>query len=181
VIIELGWRQLQAARQWGTERHKQYLNANRERVKQGIHAVAMPAVGWRTLADRLYSKAYHPSGRWAQTKMEREGTPGARAALEAIERGLAWLVAHPAMRHEAVEGDAGEVLIVWRQGDRWSPYPVEGQPLTMLVPVSAIRQFGSFDMKITRWHPTMIQAMDLPGVFVSDLDHAGWYEPVGSL
>ena len=178
MIIELTWKQLQAARQWGTARHKQYLTGNRERLEKGVHAVAMPAVGWRTLADRLYAKAYHPSGRWAQTRMEREGTPGARSALQTIEAALARLWVHPALQRQAVEGDSAEVLVVWPHGERWSPYPVQDYALTILVPVSGIRKFGTFDMKITHWEPDPHFQADIPGLFLADADHTGWYEPV---
>ena len=175
MIVTLSWGQLQACRQWGTARHKQYLTGNRERTKAG-HDVAMPAIGWRTLADRLRSQAYHPSGRRRATHVRREAAPGTMAALQKIEWTLMSLQGHPAVNGLAVEGTSGDVVVAWRDHahDGWSIYPIDGVEMELLVPVYEKRTFTEFEMPITRWVARMPIGYKLPQVFLDPLDHAGW-------
>lgn len=168
--IVLSWAELNACRFWGTARHKEHLVSDRERTTQG-HVVGMPAIGWRTLADRMTNEVFHPvTGRHRKTRNQNDGVPASRTALQKIERTLARTAMHPAFRGEAEEGWHPEVLIAWRDEGAWSLYPVEGEHPIYFVPEAA--RIGEIDCTVWVGHDTL--EVDVPGLFPDPLSHAGW-------
>jgi len=171
VIVVLSYAQLNAARHWGTARHKQHLIANRERTKAG-HAVAMPAIGWKTLAERMENNVFYASsGRHRKTSNARDGVPASRKALKKIITALNQVTMHPALRGEPQVGSFGLVLMVWPQGAKWSLYPVADQDPVFFVP---IQEHHSTLGVITWWRPQAECPADLPDLFPDPSDHAGW-------
>jgi hypothetical protein len=173
MIIGLSWAELQACRHWGTPRHREYLMNHRARTAKGRHEVAMPAIGWRTLADRLVTEAFHPSGRHRKTRNTTDGVPATRQAAQKIERALAALVSHPALRGEAVRGQSGEIVIAWpHSSGRWTPYPLPGTEPSFLCPhLADLPQIGV----VTQWFPQPSPPVpDLPGLFACPSDHDSW-------
>jgi plasmid stabilization system protein ParE len=172
VIVGLSWAELQACRHWGSERHRQYLSEHRMRSPKGWHDVAMPAVGWRKLADRLLREAFHPSGRHRKTRNAKDGHAATRQAAQKIERALASIVTHPAMRRQAQAGTSGEVLYVWRTANGpYIPYPARDAVPMFLVPsYSEVAGVGP----ITTWSPRAELAVDIPELFADPALHEGW-------
>jgi hypothetical protein len=177
MIITLTWAQLQACRQWGGARHKNYLLQNRQRTQRG-HECAMPAIAWRTLADRLMHEAYHASGHRRATHLKRHGAPATLSALQNLEANLARLQVHPAIRGEAVEGHSGDVLVAWPAERGYSIYPNSAE-MVALVPNYETRNFTTFNMPITYWEPRTPEGLDVPYVFLEPGDHAGWADDAG--
>lgn len=173
MIISLSYQQLNSCRHWGTARHKQHLVANRERTTQG-HACAMPAIAWRTLADRLTKEVFYAStGRHRKTRLERDGVPATRAALQKIEQALANMQMHPALHNQKVVGYSGDVVIAWPLPDgKWSLYPVQDQAPVFFVPV-VDDKFKSLGVT-TSWRPQADCPADLPDLFPDLVDHVGW-------
>lgn len=172
MIVGLSWAELQACRHWGGEKHREYLLQHRSRRSQGWHHVAMPAIGWRTLSDRLLREAFHPSGRHRKTRNAADGHPATRQAASKIERSLAGIVMHPAMRGEAQAGVSGEVLMVWRhQNGAFSPYPAAGAIPGFFVPsYSEIPSIGD----ITSWRWQLEPPVDIPDLFADPALHEGF-------
>lgn len=174
MIVELSWAELQACRQWGSERHRELLSTGRARTSKGRHEVSMPAIGWRTLADRLVAQAFHAgNGRHRKTHTQRAGAPATRQAASKIERSLAELVMHPARRGEAQAGVHGNVFMFWRQqaSRQWSPYPVPGVAPTFLVPTyQKARGIGD----VTVWQPQDEPPGNVEGLFPDPASHEGF-------
>lgn len=173
MIVGLSWAELQACRHWGSERHREYIAQNRARSAKGWHEVAMPPIGWRTLADRLIAEAFHAgSGRHRKTRNAKDGVAATRQAAQKIERCLAAVVMHPAMRGHGQAGISGEVLYAWPKGDgRYSPFPVQGAMPVFLVP-----HFSSVPGvdDVTTWLPRLESPAEIPEVFGVPALHEGW-------
>jgi hypothetical protein len=172
MIVGLSWAELQAARHWGSERHRLYLSEHRARSPKGGHFVAMPAIGWRTLADRLMREAFHPSGRHRKTRNARDGVAATRQAAQKIERSLAALVTHPAMQGQAQRGNSNEVLYAWRMpSGRMSPFPVRDVLPAFLVPYTdEVSGVGT----VTVWRRRDELAVEIPELFADPTLHEGW-------
>lgn len=173
MIVGLSWAELQACRHWGSERHREHLANFRTRSPKGAHDVAMPAIAWRTLADRLIKEAFHAgSGRHRKTRNAKDGVVATRQAATKIERALAAVVTHPAMTGAAQAGVSGEVLFVWKsESGRYTPFPVAGRQPVFLVPGYAnARGIGD----ITVWHPQDLSPIEIPELFGDPSLHEGW-------
>jgi hypothetical protein len=169
--IVLSWAELNACRHWGTQRHREHLQSDRERTTQG-HVVGMPAIAWRTLADRMMKEVFHPvTGRHRKTRNHNDGVPASRSALTKIERTLARTAMHPALRGQGEEGWHPEILVAWREGTTWSLYPVAGVDPTYFVPEPMEHpQLGP----VTVWRPRSELDVEVPGLFPDPVLHSGW-------
>lgn len=173
MIVGLSWAELQACRHWGGERHREYLSQHRTRTPKGLHEVAMPAAGWRSLADRLIREAFHAgSGRHRKTRNAKDGVKATRQAAQKIERALASVVMHPAMRGQGYPGVSGEVLYVWpAEHSRYSPFPVSRRQPVFLVP-QYIDMPGIGD--VTVWRAQLEAPCEIPDLFADPSLHEGF-------
>lgn len=180
MILRLSPRQIAACRIWLTERHREFFKP--VKVSSRRIEVAMPAAAWSALADVLFAHAFRPSGR-----SDGRAPAGTRSALHAIARGLARLESHPAMVGEMVRGYSGDVLTAWPSAwpsaERFSPYPVPGESMVILVPhlhdkgVFAGAASGTvFTSDVTSWNqtPKLDAWAEIPGLFLDPADHEGW-------
>ncbi len=171
MLIGLSWAELQAARHWGTPRHREYLTHHRSRTAKGAHYVAMPAAGWRSLADILVQEAFHPSGRHRKTRNAADGVSATRQAAVKIERALATTLMHPAMQNEATVGTSGEILVGWRQQKGYSLYPIPGVAPSFLCPYYAeMAGVGT----VTMWRPQASPPILVPDLFPDPSHHDSW-------
>lgn len=176
VIVVLTWRQLAACRHWGTALHKRYLEQSRERTTHG-HEVAMPPIGWETLAGRMIDQAFNPFGKHRRQKMSREGVPATRSALTAVMNAVTKMQIHPALRNEHIQGAHGDVLLAWRtpEGQDLSVFPVRDCDPVILVPSVRDQTFRNgdqpFKMQITSWWPLPVGTVDVPGAFLDPQAH----------
>jgi hypothetical protein len=123
VIVRITRKQLDQLGVCFTDAH--YLWANRAvpDSKQMIN-VAMPPIGWRTLADEIPKHAFGPIGG------RKHDNYSLGSALRRISKGLVALEGHPAFKTAALPGRHFEMFLAW--GD--SPYPrLEAEP-SMLYP-----------------------------------------------
>lgn len=172
MIIGLSWAELQACRHWGTERHRKHLAEHRSRTPKGSHEVAMPAIAWDTLGERLIREAFHASGRHRKTRNAADGVSATRQAAQKIERSLASLRMHPALNGQASVGTSGEILIAWREpSGKWSPYPIPGVAPSFLVPRYA--EAAGVGV-VTTWIAHDVPPVEVPELFPEPSDHDLW-------
>ena len=180
MVIGLTWQQLQAARFWATDRHKQYLDANRQITKRG-HECAMPPVAWLTLAEILRDKSFHASGRHRKTATARAGAVGTRTACTKIWNEIATLQLHPALRGERFIGGRGDVLLAWpidSMDTPWTVFPNGKRPMILVPQVSYMTFSGplrqEFPELVTAWKAQPLGSVEVEGAFLNPADHAGW-------
>ncbi len=175
MIVGLSWAELQACRHWGSQLHREYLSSHRTRSAQGWHHVAMPAIGWRTLADRLVREAFHAgSGRHRKTRNQVDGVPATRQAARKIENSLAQVAMHPALRGQGQAGTSGEVLMVFRKpgtASEYTLYPMPGTEPVFMVP-SYLEVAGVGPTTI--WNPEPEPPCEIDGLFADVSLHEGF-------
>jgi hypothetical protein len=117
--------------------HQEWIDNTLERISDRVVEAAMPPIGWKTLSDRVVERAFTPRG------FRKGGKEVAGAGLRRINRELAHLEAHPALRGQAMPGIHSDYLLVWGT----SPYPQRDMEPAVLVP--EVRQFRG--MVVTAW------------------------------
>lgn len=98
--------------------------ANRDCSDRRMVDVAMPPIGWRTLANSIPEHAFGPLGG------RKQKTESLGAGFRRINKALAILESHPAFRGIGLVGRHFEMFLAWGE----SPYPTAAVRPSLLLP-----------------------------------------------
>lgn len=128
MIVRLTRKQSDHLEAIGTGRHADWIRNQTRGVTNRMVDIAMPPIGWKTLADTIPEYAFGPLGG------RRGDTHCLGAALRRVSQVLARAEAHPALKDLAVPGRYFEWFLAWGP----SPYPdARYEPAVMVPETSA--------------------------------------------
>lgn len=166
---------------WGSERHREYLD--RAVTVGNKRSVAMPYVGWVTLADLLKQEAFTKWGKGRPSKLVGDAK-GTRSALHCIGQHTVAAASHPALQGYSVMGCSEQLFTAWPVGammlrDQWSLGPTWIGPMVVLWPeytkgVQATSDSAAFKVDLTTWHPIPWDDAYRPIGLFPEPEHLGW-------
>lgn len=143
VIVRLTHQQGRAVLDRCDDQYRGHLLHRRIPYGRRQHDYELPAIGWRTLLDRLEAEAWGPKG-----GKRRDRPNSFYTGLSRIHAAVARREHHPALAHQGVMGVDDEIIPVFSNGRDYSPYPADDRDTFLILVPRAHEVRGH---TITEW------------------------------